>query len=108
MNQLADPDIAVILVGNKIDMPEEAREVSSDEAEAYANQHDMMYIETSAKSGHNVGRAFQMAVERERSAAPSPTLIRIQDLPSSLLMPLSFLVVTVVPRQMFIGDTRHP
>ena len=54
----ADPHhLVFILVGNKNDQ-EKRREVSKEEAVRYAREHDMPYIETSAKSGANVEEAF--------------------------------------------------
>ena len=53
----AYPDIAIMLVGNKCDL-EHQREVSTDEAKAYAEKNSMMFIETSAKDGTNVEEAF--------------------------------------------------
>jgi hypothetical protein len=50
-------DAAVILVGTMADL-EERREVSFDEAEAFAKAHGMAYIETSAKTGANVTEAL--------------------------------------------------
>ena len=47
-----------ILIGNKTDLMDQ-REVSREEAEAYAAQHGLKYIETSAKLDENVGDAFQ-------------------------------------------------
>lgn len=47
-----------ILIGNKTDLPDQ-REVSREEAEAYAAQHGLTYLETSAKLDENVGDAFQ-------------------------------------------------
>ena len=51
-----------ILIGNKTDLVEQ-REVSREEAEAYAAQAGLEYIETSAKLDENVGDAFhQVAI----------------------------------------------
>ncbi|MFX1300060.1 MAG: GTP-binding protein [Promethearchaeota archaeon] len=47
-----------ILIGNKTDLLDQ-REVSREEAEAYAAQAGLKYIETSAKLDENVGDAFQ-------------------------------------------------
>ncbi len=49
-----------ILIGNKTDLLDQ-REVSREEAEAYAAQAGLKYIETSAKLDENVGDAFQQA-----------------------------------------------
>lgn len=63
--ELGEEGVMVLLVGNKCDVDESEREVSTEEARAYAEEHDMIYIETSAKTGDNVGRAFQTCVERK-------------------------------------------
>ena len=57
MRDLAYPDIPIMLVGNMCDL-EDRREVSTDEAKAYAEKNSMMFIETSAKDGTNVEAAF--------------------------------------------------
>lgn len=51
--------LVFVLVGNKSDL-ELKRAVSKEEAWQYAHEHGMDYIETSAISGTNVERAFQM------------------------------------------------
>jgi small GTP-binding protein len=49
----ANPDVRVFLVGNKADL-EEDRKVSKEEGEKYKNdQHLDLFLETSAKTGHN-------------------------------------------------------
>jgi small GTP-binding protein len=50
-------DIPVLLVGNKSDLPE--RDVTREEAEAFAQQYNLHYMETSAKTGENVGDCFK-------------------------------------------------
>ena len=47
-----------LLVGNKADM-EDQREVSRDEGESFAEENDMVYLESSAKTGLNVFKIFQ-------------------------------------------------
>ncbi|KAI9138404.1 ras family-domain-containing protein [Paraphysoderma sedebokerense] len=54
---LANPDIVIILVGNKIDLQEE-REVRQEEASQFALENDLMFLETSALSGENVDEVF--------------------------------------------------
>lgn len=53
------PSIALILVGNKIDLKEN-RVVSTEEGEALSQKLKLTYIETSAKTGENINDAFRM------------------------------------------------
>ncbi|KAI1432463.1 P-loop containing nucleoside triphosphate hydrolase protein [Xylaria sp. CBS 124048] len=81
LRTIAEPDIVVILVGNKLDCvqseatPEEGattaendddkREVTFAEAQDWARQNGVLqYVETSAKSGENVEAAFMRVAER--------------------------------------------
>ncbi|KZV87389.1 ras-domain-containing protein [Exidia glandulosa HHB12029] len=70
----ADPNLTAILVANKVDLCEQSepdgvaaavaparREVSREEAEQWAKEEDMLFIEASAKSGVNVDAAFDQA-----------------------------------------------
>uniref|UniRef100_A0A6B2LHE4 Uncharacterized protein n=1 Tax=Arcella intermedia TaxID=1963864 RepID=A0A6B2LHE4_9EUKA len=56
----------VLLVGNKCDL-EDQREVSVEEAIEFAKSEDMMYLETSASNGKNVGKAFQVLLSEVHS-----------------------------------------
>ncbi|KAF6839255.1 GTP-binding protein rab2 [Colletotrichum plurivorum] len=68
LRQIAEPDIVVILVGNKADLTQETdnkREVTREEAEDWARKNGVFeYVETSAKSGENVEKAFMRVAER--------------------------------------------
>jgi Ras-related protein Rab-2A len=79
LRQIAEPDIVVALVGNKLDQtqpPEGAendddgsaagkRQVTTAEAQEWARQNGVLtYVETSAKSGENVETAFAGVAER--------------------------------------------
>ncbi|OQN98652.1 hypothetical protein B0A48_15318 [Cryoendolithus antarcticus] len=74
LRQIAEEDIVVILVGNKSDLaspPASAtakpsqRQVTQEEAEEWCKVNRVMqYVETSAKSGENVERAFLEVAER--------------------------------------------
>jgi Ras-related protein Rab-2A len=74
---IAEDGIVVVLVGNKCDLDEggtatdgittkkRKREVEMEEAEAWAKAHNLLsYVETSAKSGLGVERAFREVAER--------------------------------------------
>ncbi|OTA57297.1 GTP-binding protein rab2 [Hypoxylon sp. EC38] len=71
LRAIADPDIVVILVGNKLDQAQPSsdapnkREVTKQEAEDWARRNGVLqYVETSAKSGENVEEAFMRVAER--------------------------------------------
>lgn len=52
--------IPVMLVGNKCDESAELREVSSSEGAAEAKSWGVSFMETSAKTNHNVKQLFQV------------------------------------------------
>jgi Ras-related protein Rab-2A len=68
LRQIAEPDIVVVLVGNKNDLAsgdENKREVTTQEAEDWAKKNGVLeYVETSAKSGEGVEMAFGRVAER--------------------------------------------
>ena len=73
LRAIAEPDIVVILVGNKADLTEQneegdgqnKREITRKEAEEWARKNGVLeYVETSAKSGENVEKAFMRVAER--------------------------------------------
>eukprot|EP00914_Ancora_sagittata_P025750 GHVO01050966.1.p1 GENE.GHVO01050966.1~~GHVO01050966.1.p1 ORF type:complete len:211 (+),score=14.32 GHVO01050966.1:54-686(+) len=57
LKEHADPDIVILLVGNKSDL-KHLRTVSQDEARALAEKEGLAYIETSALQATNVEAAF--------------------------------------------------
>jgi Ras-related protein Rab-4B len=54
---LASPNICIILLGNKKDLDAD-REVTFLEASRFAQENELMFLETSAASGENVEEAF--------------------------------------------------
>jgi Ras-related protein Rab-6A len=51
-------DVIIVLVGNKTDLNEK-REVTTAQGEEEAKKNNLMFIETSAKVGHNVKNLFR-------------------------------------------------
>ena len=76
LRQIAEENIVVVLVGNKSDLAssstvsgdnnaENKRQVTKEEAEEWCKANGVMqYVETSAKSGEGVERAFLEVAER--------------------------------------------
>jgi Ras-related protein Rab-4B len=54
---LASPELTLIMVGNKIDLSED-REVTFLEASRFAQENDLMFLETSAMTGEGVSEVF--------------------------------------------------
>ena len=59
-SQSSNNEFKKIIVGNKIDLPPERRKVSQEVLTKYSNDKKIQGIETSAKSGENVEKAFLM------------------------------------------------
>mmetsp|Transcript_71759 Transcript_71759/g.83423 ORF Transcript_71759/g.83423 Transcript_71759/m.83423 type:complete len:213 (+) Transcript_71759:38-676(+) len=58
----ANENMITILIGNKSDLTNE-REVSYEEGEKFAKKNNLMFLETSAKTAHNVEQAFFQTAE---------------------------------------------
>ena len=81
-NSHPEHDIVLLLVGNKADL-EMQREVSYDEAEHFASQNNMKYIETSAKNGTNVQEAAVEMTKTLLSQIEGRELVGIRPLSDS-------------------------
>jgi Ras-related protein Rab-2A len=55
--QHSNNNMTIMLIGNKCDL-EQKRQVSTEEGEAFAKEHNLVFLETSAKTAHNVDDAF--------------------------------------------------
>ncbi|NWU77449.1 RAB17 protein, partial [Onychorhynchus coronatus] len=70
-------EIVIALVGNKTDLAAE-REVTTEEGAEFAQTKGLLFMETSAKSNHQVNDIFMAIVqellrrEKEKAPAPSP------------------------------------
>jgi small GTP-binding protein len=60
VHQLCDQNAAVTLIGNKLDLAGQ-RAVTTADAQVFASNHQLTYIETSARGGDNVVEAFHRA-----------------------------------------------
>eukprot|EP00343_Euplotes_focardii_P007115 CAMPEP_0205823628 /NCGR_PEP_ID=MMETSP0206-20130828/17589_1 /ASSEMBLY_ACC=CAM_ASM_000279 /TAXON_ID=36767 /ORGANISM="Euplotes focardii, Strain TN1" /LENGTH=153 /DNA_ID=CAMNT_0053121003 /DNA_START=171 /DNA_END=632 /DNA_ORIENTATION=+ len=73
----ADPDIAIMLVGNKLDKAKggEARDVDEKLGEEFAKKHGLLFKEASALSDTNVTTAFEdllTHIDEDRSKLTKP------------------------------------
>lgn len=57
VRQNGNPDMTIMLIGNKGDL-DARRQVSTEEGERFAKEHDLIFLETSAKTSYNVEEAF--------------------------------------------------
>ena len=57
LRALSSPNAYIILIGNKLDLTDE-RQITDSEAQEFATRYDLVYLETSAKSGDGVKDAF--------------------------------------------------
>ena len=58
----SDPKLTIILIGNKNDL-DDKREVSKDQGEEKAKSFGCAFLETSAFSGDNLDKAFELMVK---------------------------------------------
>lgn len=58
MKEHGNPDMVIMLIGNKADLGETKRRVTTEEGERFAKKHGLIFIETSAKTAYNVEDAF--------------------------------------------------
>lgn len=72
IRQFHGEDVPILIAANKIDL---RRTVNQEQGEALANRLKLKYIETSAKTKHNVTEAFQSLCEviLRRRPQPQPT-----------------------------------
>mmetsp|Transcript_2104 Transcript_2104/g.5334 ORF Transcript_2104/g.5334 Transcript_2104/m.5334 type:complete len:214 (-) Transcript_2104:556-1197(-) len=55
--QHANPNMTIMLIGNKCDLTHR-RAVTTEEGEQFAKEHGLIFLETSARTAHNVEEAF--------------------------------------------------
>ncbi len=60
----ASPNIVIALVGNKLDLEETARQVSTQKGKSYAEEASLLFCECSARTGDHVEDVFAMIAEK--------------------------------------------
>merc|ERR1711998_410823 len=63
LQRQGNPNIVIALAGNKVDLSSK-RKVETEEAQAYADDNGIMFMETSAKTAHNVNELFVSIAKR--------------------------------------------
>lgn len=74
-------DVIIMLVGNKTDLADK-RQVTTEEGEQKAKELNVMFIETSAKAGHNVKQLFRRVAAAlpgmENAPKPHEELVEVK------------------------------
>ena len=64
LKENAQEDIVILLIGNKTDLVDQ-REVTTQEGAAFAQRHQLAFLETSALDANNVELAFTTIINRK-------------------------------------------
>jgi len=71
LNHLGAESVPMVVVGNKEDIREGARQVTKEEGEALAKSWGVAFIESSARENHNVAKTFELMIaEIEKGQEP--------------------------------------
>ena len=65
LQRSSEPGLVIALAGNKVDLADRLRKVDTAEAQAFADESGLLFLETSARTAHNVSDVF-MQVRRRR------------------------------------------
>ncbi|KAK8809051.1 hypothetical protein JH06_0263 [Blastocystis sp. subtype 4] len=69
LQRRGDPNVVIALAGNKCDL-EDNRQISREEAEEYALENNLLFMETSAKMALNVREIFESIGHKLPKGAP--------------------------------------
>ncbi|KJR87929.1 Rab family, other [Sporothrix schenckii 1099-18] len=97
-------DVIIVLVGNKTDLNDK-REVTTQQGEEEAKRNNLMFVETSAKLGHNVKQLFRRIAQALPGMEGTDAAAQASS-QSKSLAPLVWLLL-VVSKQPF-RLTTHP
>lgn len=64
LQRQADPNIIIALAGNKADLASTRRAIPIEDAEKYAQEENLLFLETSAKDSSNVSELFTMIARK--------------------------------------------
>lgn len=62
-------NVIIALAGNKVDLADQ-RQVDTEEAKAYADESEVYFMETSAKTNHNVTEIFELIADKLPKGSP--------------------------------------
>lgn len=77
LQRLANTNIVIALAGNKADLANK-RAVEFDEAQAYADENNLLFMETSAKTAQNVNEIFLAIAKKLPKSEPAAVAPRSQ------------------------------
>ncbi|EGC31782.1 hypothetical protein DICPUDRAFT_82365 [Dictyostelium purpureum] len=83
IHQMSSPNIVVALIGNKCDVADK-RVVTMDEGQKFANEHNIIFFETSAKDYSSVERVFEGVAKRVIDLIKSGALTVVNKKPQSI------------------------
>lgn len=63
IHKYARPNVVIMLIGNKCDLPEAERKISTESGEDFAKQHDLLFYEMSIRNSINVDEAYMKLIE---------------------------------------------
>jgi len=73
LQRQGNPNIVIALAGNKFDL-QDKRQIDPEEARAYADENGIFFMETSAKTDHNVTGLFEtIAIKLPKTVSPPRT-----------------------------------